>query len=273
MTLLAGPVVRQRYKEPASWILALLAALLMHGAAVLAALWRPVHEPVMPPSAAPVVVSIAMLAAPSSEPSELPPGPQQVESAAAPPPPPTPTKPEPVQEVVPDVTPEVVLEEVVEPVEPAREEDDVEVEEVADAEQKQFSESSADQSAPETTAPVSLPVEGEVAAAPAVGALSKRAADARVNWQNILQAHLAQRKRYPRRAQMRRQEGVPWVSFTIDREGRVLDVSLFRASGVKSLDKETVALVHRADPLPAPPPEVPGNTVSLTVPVEFFIGR
>jgi protein TonB len=34
-----------------------------------------------------------------------------------------------------------------------------------------------------------------------------------------------------------------------------------------------VALVRRADPLPEPPDEITGETITLTVPVEFFLTR
>lgn len=273
MTLLAGPMARQRHREPLLWCLALIGALLLHGAVVLAVLWQPSSPTVVSPQAAPVVVDIAMLASPVSKSSELPPGPQQVESAPAPKPAPVKPepRPEPIKELPPEIEPEVVLKEAEEPVDPV--EDDVEAEEEPEPAKEQPSEVASDQSAPQTTAPVMLPNEGDVASAPAEGALSQQAMEARMSWQSRLQAHLERRKRYPRRAQMLRQEGVPWISFTMNRQGEVLEVSLFQASGVESLDKEAVALVYRAEPLPKPPQDVAGDPLDLTVPVEFFIGR
>lgn len=43
------------------------------------------------------------------------------------------------------------------------------------------------------------------------------------------------------------------------------------SSGSPELDAETLALVRRAEPLPAPPPEVLGNPLTLTVPVRFSL--
>jgi protein TonB len=57
----------------------------------------------------------------------------------------------------------------------------------------------------------------------------------------------------------------------MDRQGHVLSAQIAKSSGYESLDDETLALVHRAEPLPPPPAEVPGETLSLTVPVQFFL--
>ncbi|MBK3731649.1 TonB family protein, partial [Azospirillum brasilense] len=83
--------------------------------------------------------------------------------------------------------------------------------------------------------------------------------------------HLERYKRYPRIAQMRRQQGVPQVAITIDRQGRVVSVRLHKGSGFEALDEETIALVERASPLPAPPPEVAQDRMELVVPVQYFL--
>ena len=64
-------------------------------------------------------------------------------------------------------------------------------------------------------------------------------------------------------------QGVAAVTFTMDRGGRVLSVGLVRSSNSALLDDEAVALVHRAEPLPSLPDEVPGSTITLTVPISF----
>lgn len=111
-------------------------------------------------------------------------------------------------------------------------------------------------------------------AAPAVGTPSSATASvsrATPSWQGLLLGHLERHKRYPRSAQARRQEGVAQVRFTLDREGRVLSVRLEKTSGFESLDEETVAMVQRASPLPAPPPEIAQDRMELVVPVQFFL--
>ncbi|WP_082825950.1 TonB family protein [Croceicoccus estronivorus] len=111
-----------------------------------------------------------------------------------------------------------------------------------------------------TTAPESKP------APPA-----PQVSDAKPTWQGQVLAALNKAKRYPREASFRRQQGVPWIRFVIDREGRVLSTTLERSSGVRSLDEEALRLPKRAQPLPKPPTDVPGDTIELVVPVEFFM--
>jgi len=42
-----------------------------------------------------------------------------------------------------------------------------------------------------------------------------------------------------------------------------------RSSGASALDEEALALLRRAQPFPAPPPELPGQRVDLSVPIRF----
>ncbi|MCA6110816.1 energy transducer TonB family protein [Bradyrhizobium cenepequi] len=88
------------------------------------------------------------------------------------------------------------------------------------------------------------------------------------NWQSLLMAHLERRKRYPSGARERGARGIAYVRFTIDGAGKVLSASLVRSSGFAELDQEVVALVHRASPVPAPPP---GASRTITVPVNFDV--
>ncbi|HEY0838066.1 MAG TPA: energy transducer TonB, partial [Azospirillum sp.] len=101
--------------------------------------------------------------------------------------------------------------------------------------------------------------------------MSTQASRAVPTWQGLVLGHLERHKRYPRIAQMRRQEGVAQVRFVIDRQGRVLSARLETGSGHALLDEETVALVERASPLPPPPPEMPRERIELVVPVQFFV--
>lgn len=91
------------------------------------------------------------------------------------------------------------------------------------------------------------------------------------NWYGRLQAHLESRKRYPRAAQSRRQEGVATIRFVLDRQGNVLSAKLEQSAGYALLDEESEDLVSRAQPLPPPPPEVTGERTEVSVPIEFFL--
>lgn len=91
------------------------------------------------------------------------------------------------------------------------------------------------------------------------------------SWEGRVLTRLIRFRRYPPGAHRARVEGVPLVRFTLDRRGRVLDSRLERSSGNPLLDREAVALPQRAQPLPAPPEDRPGATISLVVPVEFLL--
>jgi TonB family protein len=91
------------------------------------------------------------------------------------------------------------------------------------------------------------------------------------SWQSTLLGHLERHKRCPKAARWRRQEGVAYVWFTMDRDGRVLGSRLERSSGAAALDEETLELIKRAEPLPKPPAEVAGETMQLVVPVQFLL--
>lgn len=96
---------------------------------------------------------------------------------------------------------------------------------------------------------------------------------AKPTWEGMVLAALNKGKRYPREAQRARQQGVPYIRFVIDREGRVLSVRLERSSGFASLDDDAVKLPRRASPLPKPPEDVKGDAIELVVPVEYFLRR
>jgi len=93
------------------------------------------------------------------------------------------------------------------------------------------------------------------------------------SWEGLVMGALDKVKRYPRLAASRRQQGVPYIRFVMDREGNVLSSRLERSSGFSDLDREAVMLPKRAAPLPKPPASREGETVEVVVPVEFFLGR
>jgi protein TonB len=91
------------------------------------------------------------------------------------------------------------------------------------------------------------------------------------SWQGRVMDGLQRHKRYPRPAQRLRQEGVATVSFVMGRDGRVISARLVSASGHVLLDKESLAVIDRAQPFPPPPADLMGDSVELVVPVRFFL--
>ena len=73
------------------------------------------------------------------------------------------------------------------------------------------------------------------------------------SWQSSLVRHLQRYKRYPGDAQARSEQGVVVLSFSVDRTGHVLAHQIARSSGFADLDAEVIAMIQRAEPLPAFP--------------------
>lgn len=237
----------------------------IHAGLISTAFWTSSELPLPSLNSAPKVMDIALLTtAPATPPSDLEPGPQQVEAAAAPKP-----------EVKNDDSPELLTNEKAEhtintpPPEPKPVHKEINEEPPEDAVKEQVAPAPA---APETTAPTAptAPL-GDTAAASTAGVDQQQLLEAQLNWQQLLQIHLEKRKRYPRRAQLRYQEGVPLIRFSMNRSGEVISAELVRSSGFDILDQEALALIKRAQPLPGPPVDLPGDTLTLTVPIEFFI--
>jgi periplasmic protein TonB len=90
---------------------------------------------------------------------------------------------------------------------------------------------------------------------------------ARVTWQKRLIAHLDKHKRYPSDRSMKDAEIV--VGIVLDRMGRVVSTSIITGSGDTSFDDAALAMMRRADPVPAPPPVVADAGLNFTLPVVF----
>lgn len=108
--------------------------------------------------------------------------------------------------------------------------------------------------------------------APAASAVSAGAsASAIASYRQLVAAHLQRFKQYPPGAKAAGQQGVARVSFTLGRGGQVMSSGLAGSSGHAALDAETVAMVRRAQPFPAFPPELQQASMSFSAPVAFHI--
>lgn len=106
-------------------------------------------------------------------------------------------------------------------------------------------------------------------AAPSPGGEASRAAI--MSWRDQVVARLQSVKRPPHQAESRREQGVAMLNFTVDRSGRVLTRRIAKGSGSVALDEEVLALVMRAQPLPAFPPAMGQSVMNLTVPISFRV--
>jgi protein TonB len=115
-------------------------------------------------------------------------------------------------------------------------------------------------------APSAAPQRADSAAAPMLGAAA-RDSNALPNWRSQLVARLERYKRYPSEA--RGDNGTAQVAFRVDRGGGVHNVRIARSSGSSVLDREALALLDRAQPMPAPPPEVRDSELTLVAPIRY----
>ena len=84
-----------------------------------------------------------------------------------------------------------------------------------------------------------------------------------------VRAHLMRFHQYPAGAS----PGTARMAFTISRSGQVLASRLAGSSGVAALDAQATAMVRKASPFPAFPPEITQGSMSFTVPVAFTTPR
>jgi protein TonB len=259
----------RRRPERLRWLACLALALAFHvavGASVLR-YWRSELDQV---AGAPLIlIELAPLpVAPAATPNQVPPGPQQTQTAAAPPPQPPAAKldakpvPEPEQPVqttatvtMPPVPQAAQPVAVLPPPKPA-----------APPKEKKRPPSRARRA----SAPSAAPHRAQRTAAPAPGA-SAGNPYAVSNWKSRLVARLERYKRYPAAAQARGEHGVAQLAFSVDRSGGVHDARIRRSSGSATLDRATLALVARAQPLPPPPPEIRSRRIAIVVPIRYKI--
>ncbi|GAB1717444.1 MAG: outer membrane transport energization protein TonB [Nitrobacter sp.] len=90
-----------------------------------------------------------------------------------------------------------------------------------------------------------------------------------VSWKRQLALHLQRNKRYPREAQSHHETGTSKVTFVVDRQGRIVSSRIVKGSGSEALDRETLELLQRAQPLPEPPKDVGGTQFAFTMPILF----
>ncbi len=80
---------------------------------------------------------------------------------------------------------------------------------------------------------------------------------------------ISKQKRYPRIAQMRGWQGEIIAILEIDGQGNLITSKIDKTSGFKILDKEVIAMIKRASPLPAPPLELQSKVLTINVPISF----
>jgi protein TonB len=105
-----------------------------------------------------------------------------------------------------------------------------------------------------------------------VAAPEKAAGETRDSYLGRVLAQLNRFKQYPRAARQAHIEGVVMLHFVMDANGAVQRFEIAKSSGRPVLDAEALALIQRAQPLPALPADYPTRTLDAVVPIEFSLG-
>jgi protein TonB len=236
------------------WLFSGAVVVLAYAAGATTALMR--HQPDIVEAAEPsgaIVVDLAPVAAsPTDTPTDLAPGPEQAMSETQPTP-----KPEEKQL---DETPDV----------PLAQNPDAAAEQPTKAETQATPQQQV--SAPATTAPPAVSDQrAPVATAPMQGLPDAKNSPAVITWQTQIRALVERNKRYPDAARAHRGQGIAQVSFTLDRNGLVVNSKITQSSGAAALDEEALALLKRAQPFPIPPAALPGEVVVVRLPIRFTV--
>lgn len=246
------------------WAVAAIAAVAMHGALGAGLIWTMANEEPDDEMGAPAIEIAMDMAAPKTEQSEAPPGPESVASAAAPESAEAKPKTEATDRPKEEATETENPDRVVSVQEPEKPQEKVEEPQPTPSQASTASVAAEDSAAPkqEATPPAA------VARAPVIGT-GRAALQQRATWQKRLVAHLNRHKRYP--ADGQRREARVEISFSIDRSGHVQGATVAKSSGFPGFDAAALAMVRRADPVPAPPPLVADEGLTFSMPVVFRV--
>ncbi|GGJ94021.1 hypothetical protein GCM10009304_20080 [Pseudomonas matsuisoli] len=125
--------------------------------------------------------------------------------------------------------------------------------------------------APPTPAP---PAETAATRQQAAPSSSSAPSNAQRTWQSELLSHLGRYKRYPEMARRRGTEGVNRLRFVVDAEGKVLSYEIVGESGSAALDRATLEMIRRAQPLPPPPKEMlKDGSLEIVAPFVYSLER
>lgn len=241
------------------WALSLLLVLAVHvGVALWSLLWR--TQPTPPPVAPPPAMLVELAPAPAAAPA-----------AAAAPPPPAPTPPP--EPVAPPKLAEAPKPKLAVPPPPPKPRPQPPKPEPKPQPKPEPRPTEQPAPAPAAASAQAAAPSAKPAAQPAASG-SPAPSSAAPNWQGILLGHLNRYKRYPEEARRRGQQGVVKLRFVLDGQGKVLSFELAAPSGSAALDRATLEMIQRAQPLPPPPAELlQGGRLEVVAPFVYSLER
>jgi periplasmic protein TonB len=242
------------------WILSACLVVMAHGGVAAAFVhWRAVDDDPDPTAA--LVVNLApMPMSPTDTPLPVPPGPEQVQAET------TPQPTEKVEEKPEEIRKVSKVEQEQPDLAPAENPEVAMAALPPEAQPEEVKAADNQIPAPMTTAPQAPKTEDAVvAAAPEQGQVNISNSNTILTWSRQVSRLIERHKRYPATAEARNQHGTVQLEFSLDRQGRVTTSRIAKSSGSNALDEETLDLVRRAQPFPAPPPEKVGTVLSVDV--------
>jgi periplasmic protein TonB len=244
------------------WPLALLGAALIHAGCGALALAYLHQDDTSDELGAPAIEIGLELEAPHREPSDLPPGPETEASTASPAVMEQKTVVEETE--LPKATPTETEDpdRLVTPQETKKPEDDVLKTPTVVTAPSDLSVASEARAMPSPQTAKEAPR----STAPELG-ISESLRRARTTWQKELAVHLDKHKRYPPDRPPQGAEIV--LRFVLDRSGHVVSAEVAKSSGDAAFDNAALAMMRRADPVPAPPPLIADEGLIFTMPVIF----
>lgn len=266
MSIRLRSLFRSNPEELSRWSFSAVAVVIAHIviAVAIVTTWKDSDESTDPVGAMVWELAPAPVA-PTDDPSETTPGPEQVQAEATPERLTEPTE-KPVEKIIePDKVKEGQNEV------PAQEKPEVALQQkVPEPTPEKPTPSEAQTAAPITTAPHMSRVEtAPVAAAPMQTQFNLVSSNAIPTWTRQVASKLERNKRYPAAAQAKGERGVTELEFSVDRQGHLVSSRIVRSSGSDSLDRESLDLVRRAQPFTPPPASMTGDEVFLVVPIRF----
>lgn len=99
----------------------------------------------------------------------------------------------------------------------------------------------------------------------------KGESDGQPSFESRVLAHINRFKQYPPSARKAHIEGVVMLHFVMDANGHVTAADIQKSSGRPVLDNEALAMIQRAQPLPALPADFPTRTLNAVVSIEFSL--
>lgn len=92
-----------------------------------------------------------------------------------------------------------------------------------------------------------------------------------IKYTDQIRAIIEANKIYPGSARRRGLEGTAIIQLRVNHSGKILNQHIIRSTGVLILDKAAIEMIEQSKPLPAMPDSIRQQSLSLEIPIEFYL--